>query len=125
MRTDSNLGNRDSDAPRDFLEPRSLKFNSARTKQLFDFLIESFVEDYMRKKYVQARSGWRSLVEAAHGIDLPLSAMYGKSGGQSAFVNELIRQGLIEMRIFPGERGRGGETSKLRIAYEKNLFKPQ
>ncbi len=45
--------------------------------------------------------------------------MYGKNGGLSPFVNELIRKGAVELRIFPGERGRGGKVSKLRIAYEK------
>jgi TolB-like protein len=73
----------------------------------------------MRKKYAQEKSGWRSLVEAAHEIGLAPSAMYGKSGGKSPFVSDLIRQGLVEVRVFPGERGRGGEISKLRITYEK------
>jgi TolB-like protein/Flp pilus assembly protein TadD len=117
-RRDSSSDKRATDSSK-VPDSRLPRFASARTKQLFDFLVGSFVEDYMRKKYAQERSGWRSLVEAAHEIGLPTSAMYGKSGGQSPFVNELIRQGFVEVRVFPGERGRGGEISKLRITYEK------
>jgi hypothetical protein len=32
-------------------------------------------------------------------------------------------RGLVETRIFPGERGRGGRILKMRVFYEKETLK--
>lgn len=97
----------------------SFSFASERTKLLFDYLVSSYVSDYMARKYASEKSGWRGLVQAANELKVSASIFYGKEGGFSPAVNELIRKGLVEARIFPGERGRGGEVTRLRIAYEK------
>jgi hypothetical protein len=34
-------------------------------------------------------------------------------------LKELFQKGILETRVFTGKRGRGGEITKLRIAYEK------
>jgi TolB-like protein/Tfp pilus assembly protein PilF len=96
-----------------------IEVSSANARKLFDYLVKSFIEDYMRKKYVFEKSGWRSLVESAGAIGLSRHVMYGSTGGFSPFVNELIRLGVVERRIFPGERGRGGQASKFRVAYDR------
>jgi hypothetical protein len=78
----------------------------------------------MRKKYAQERSGWRSLVEAAYEIGLSPSAMYGKSGGKSPFVNELIRQGFVEVASFPGSAGAEEKYRSSESPTRKNPSRP-
>jgi TolB-like protein/Flp pilus assembly protein TadD len=96
-----------------------IRFVSPRSNLLFDYLVNAFIKDYMRRRYTLEKSGWRSVTEAAHEIGLSPTVMYRKRGGFSPFVNELVREGFAEIRVFPGERGRGGEISRLRICYEK------
>jgi hypothetical protein len=38
-------------------------------------------------------------------------------------MSELERRGIVESRIFPGERGRGGNIWKVRIPYDKEIIK--
>jgi adenylate cyclase len=99
----------------------SFSFASDKAKLLFDYLVRSYIEDYMTRKYASEKSGWRGLVQAANDLKVGSSIFYGKEGGGgfSPAVNELIRKGFVEARIFPGERGRGGEVTRLRVAYEK------
>ena len=40
-------------------------------------------------------------------------------GGQ---YQNLIVEGLVEIRVFPGERGRGGLIQKVRVSYEKETI---
>lgn len=89
-------------------------FTSEPANKVFDSLVESFIEDYMTKKYFIEKSGWRTLPEIAKKTHLSHSLLYGKHS-----LDEPIRRGCIETRIFPGERGRGGKVLRLRIAYEK------
>ncbi len=96
-----------------------MEFKSERAKSLFEYLVRSFIDDYMGKKYAMERSGWRGLTDAARGIKVSPSSLYGKQGGAGQVVGELVRRGLAETRIFPGERGRGGEITRVRVAYEK------
>jgi len=51
-------------------------------------------------------------------------SVYG-SGRLGPVVSEIERSGLIEARIFPGERGRGGRILKLRVLYENEKVKQQ
>jgi CRP/FNR family transcriptional regulator, cyclic AMP receptor protein len=96
-----------------------MEFKSDKAKSLFEYLVKSFIDDYMGKKYAMERSGWRGLADVARGIKVSPSSLYGKRGGASPMVGELVRRGLVETRIFPGERGRGGEVTRVRVAYEK------
>lgn len=73
----------------------------------------------MQKRSALDSSGWRSVVEAAKAIGVPVRAMYGKVGGFSPSVNELIRRGLAETQVTVGGRGRGGETTRIRLAYDR------
>ena len=97
----------------------SMEFKSSRTRALFDYLVNSFIEDYMRKKYAMEHSGWRGLVESARAIHVSPSLLYDRLGRASIITGELAKRGFVETRIFPGERGRGGEITRVRIAYEK------
>ena len=39
------------------------------------------------------------------------------------YISELEKRGLVEIRFFSGERGRGGRILKMRPAYEKEIIK--
>jgi tetratricopeptide (TPR) repeat protein len=98
------------------------EFESEQAKLLFDHLVNQFFKDYMLKKMPQGESGWQTLGEIAKAMNLPLSTVYSAKGFP-AFVNELSRRGLIETRIYTGVRGRGGESRKIRIDYEKDAVR--
>jgi len=51
------------------------------------------------------------------------SSVYGARGRQGRAMAELERRGLVETRVFPEERGRGGKIIKTRISYEKEPVK--
>ncbi len=82
-------------------------------------MAKAFIDDYMVKRYPLENSGWRSLLEASAGSGVPPRTMYGRENGFSPFVNELLKRGAVESRVFPGKRGRGGLVSKLRVAYDR------
>ncbi len=105
--------------PNDSSKDSLVQFKSESTKKVFDSLVDSFIEDYMAKKYVAEKSGWRSLSEIAQEAQVSTSLLYGKHSTMGSALDEPVRRGLIETRIFPGERGRGGEVLRLRIAYDK------
>lgn len=102
---------------------QAIKFKSDIATKVFDRLVDFFIEDYMAKKYVAEKSGWRTLVEIASKARISTSALYGKHSTINPALNEPVRRGLIETRIFPGERGRGGEIMRLRIAYDREPVK--
>ena len=54
---------------------------------------------------------------------LPKSSIYGTRRHPSKAISELKRRGLVEIRVFPGERGRGGRILKIRVAYGKETIK--
>jgi hypothetical protein len=51
-------------------------------------------------------------------------SVYGEGRRGTALI-ELERRGLVETRIFPGERGRGGKILKARVCYDKDPVKRQ
>jgi len=101
-----------------FSSASEINFRRANSNILFECLKNAYVDDYTVKKLSAEASGWRSLVELAHLADLTPSALYAKTGGMGGVLRELIRRDLMESRIFPGERGRGGRIMRVRIAYE-------
>jgi hypothetical protein len=56
-------------------------------------------------------------------MKIPRSAVYGSQGRSGPVLVELERRGLVELRIFPRERGRGGAIKKIRVAYENEIVK--
>jgi len=56
-------------------------------------------------------------------LELRHARSYGRKGGYSNELKELFRQGILETRVYTGERGRGGEITKIRIASEKQAVK--
>jgi tetratricopeptide (TPR) repeat protein len=101
----------------------AFEFKAKAAQGVFDFLLDSFVEDYMKRRISLEQSGWRTLMEIVKRGKVPRSSVYGVGGRLGLAVSELERRGLVETRVFPGERGRGGRILKARIFYEKETIK--
>ncbi|MGE5574515.1 MAG: tetratricopeptide repeat protein, partial [Ignavibacteria bacterium] len=101
------------------------EFKSEHSGKVFDFLLGSFVEDYMRLRLPAEQSDWRTVMNAVKYAKVPSSAVYGRNGRLGKAIGELQHRGLIETRFFIGERGRGGNIMKLRVCYEKEPVKRQ
>jgi hypothetical protein len=104
-------------------ENGAIEFKSELASKVFDSLADAFIEDYMVKKYFAEKSGWRTLAEISAKSHISLSALYGKHSTLGPALDEPIRRGVIESRISRGERGRGGEVLRLRIASDKKPVK--
>jgi hypothetical protein len=106
------------------IHPLSIfEFQMKASKSVFDFLLQAFLEDYMRKRLSLETSGWRSRMEIVKSARVPKSSVYGGRGRSGQAIAALERRGLVETRIFPGERGRGGRIRRVRIAYERETIK--
>ena len=101
----------------------SFEFKTEGARRAFDYLVKSYVEDYMKRRFPLEKSGWRTLMEIIKHGKVSRSSVYASGGGRGASVSELERRGLVEARIFLGERGRGGKIVKMRICYEKEPVK--
>lgn len=99
------------------------EFHSTTESSVFDYLADAFLHDYMTKGLHADKSGWRSLVEVAHGAKVPKSSLYGDRDRPGYAINSLLKRGVAQKRLFPGERGRGGTISRLRILYERGPVK--
>jgi ABC-type transport system substrate-binding protein len=101
----------------------TLKFENPQTGVAFDYLVSSFIDDYMRKRMYSEQSGWRSLIQISQACQLPQGLLYGRGGRRGPVTAELIGRGLVEARTFSGQRGRGGDVVKVRVAYDKEPVK--
>ncbi len=95
------------------------EFKSEASQRAFDFLVDSFIEDYMHRKLALEKSGWRTFTEIIKQGKVPKFSVYGNIHHKGQIFSELERRGFVELRVFPGERGRGGKITKARICYEK------
>jgi hypothetical protein len=102
---------------------KTAEFNSEKSRLLFDSLVKSFTDDYMVKRLYFEQAGWRTLSEMSRVTKIPRATLYGEHGNYGTMMNELLARGLIETRIFTGQRGRGGEVLRARIAYDKEPVK--
>jgi CRP-like cAMP-binding protein len=101
----------------------SFEFKDKIAKRVFEKLVDSFVHDYMKKNYPQERSGWRTLSELAKELGTSTATLYGRGNQIAPAINEPANRGLVEIKIFPGGRGRGGDIMKVRVAYDKDPVK--
>lgn len=101
----------------------SFEFKSVDAQKIFSYIVNAFIKDYMRKRLVLEKSGWRTRMDVVKHANVAKSCVYNGHGGIGSAISELARRGLVEIRVFPGERGRGGRITKLRLAYEKEILK--
>jgi hypothetical protein len=101
----------------------AFRFRTEAAQTVFNYLIKVFVKDYMRRRLSLEKSGWRSLMQIVKDARVSKYSLYGGRGRRGPAMSELERRGLVETRVFPEERGRGGEIVKTRIFYEKETVK--
>jgi hypothetical protein len=99
------------------------ELRTAVSLSTFEYLIDSFIADYMHYKLSPEKSGWRTLTEIIGNARIPKSSVYGANCRKGRVLLELEARGLVEVRMFKGERGRGGRITKVRICYEKDPLK--
>lgn len=93
---------------------------------ILDFLTGEFFADYIKKRLSVEHAGWRSMAIVAETVKIPRSQLYGEprwGRPHGSQLETLIKSGLVESRIFPGERGRGGKVAKIRLAYNNQFVK--
>ena len=100
-------------------ETGKLKFNSIVSQQIFDFLASAFKEDYVQQKLAEEQSGWRTLMDIIKQTNVSKHCLYGFPRGHGHPINDLEHAGLIEARLFAGERGRGGKILRVRVAHKE------
>jgi tetratricopeptide (TPR) repeat protein len=98
------------------LAPLALNLTRPASEDIFKSLLDAFVTDHRDRRVFIDKAGWRSMVEIARAAKVPRSSLYGAGGRRGSALSELQRKGLAEMRIFPGERGRGGRIMKIRVS---------
>jgi tetratricopeptide (TPR) repeat protein len=87
---------------------------------VFENLVKAFIQDYIVNKIPVEKCGWRSLRVIERETGVPGSVLYAKTGGVGSLLRQLLGSKLVESAIFSGERGRGGEITKVRVAYLAN-----
>jgi len=105
------------------LPPAGFQFKTDNARKVFSYLTKAFVEDYMKRRLTLEQSGWRTFVQIKENAKVPKSSMYGTGKRRGHAISELERRGLVDTRIFLGERGRGGRITKTRVFYEKETIK--
>jgi hypothetical protein len=96
-----------------------VKFDSEATQKAFDYLVKAFVDDDCQGRLPKDRCGWRTLNQIVKEAKISQYSMYKSKGRTGLALNELKRRELIEIRIFFGERGRGGKIKKVRVLCDK------
>jgi hypothetical protein len=99
------------------------RFDTERSRLVFQQLVREFLVDYMSRRLYVDKAGWRTLVQIVRETKIPRSALYGPGGRDGPVLAELERRGLVESRIFPKERGRGGAVKRVRVAYDNAIVK--
>ena len=99
------------------------EFKTDAAKKAFNFLLRAFVQDYMRRRLPLEWSGWRTLMEIIKEAHVSKYSVYGNGNSRGRAITELENRGLVEVRIFLKERGRGGKIEKVRVFYDKETVK--
>ena len=101
------------------LTAADLTFRNRKSAKVFDALMDAFVQDRDVARMMEDRAGWRSLVQLCAATGFSPSSLYPRKGTVNPVMGELASRGLIETRVDPGARGRGGVAMRVRIAYDQ------
>lgn len=100
-----------------------VEFESKVAQIVFNYLVDSFVEDRVKQRLSVAKSGWRSLPQVIKGAGVSKRSLYGAGGRMGHGISELQRKGLVDLETRLGERGRGGRILRVGICREKESVK--
>ena len=100
------------------------RFVNEESDVVFQALVSEFIDDLLMKKIEPDKCGWRTLSELHKKLNLSRYVFYGRGVAKSGPVlNELLSSGLVERRTFEGQRGRGGEVTKIRVNLPKGNYR--
>jgi hypothetical protein len=100
-----------------------VEFESMVAQVVFDYLVDEFVEDCVKRRLSVEKSGWRSFPQIIKGAGVPWRSLYGASGRLGHGLSESQRKGLVDLETFGGERGRGGHILRVKIHHKKELVR--
>ncbi len=100
-----------------------VEFESKAARVVFNYLVDAFVEDCVKRRLSVEKSGWRSFPQIIRGAGVPRRSLYGAGGRLGHGLSELQRKGLVDLETFAGERGRGGHILRVRIHHKKELVR--
>ena len=101
---------------------KTIPTHMSTVSPITSFLAKAFIDDYVIRRLVLEHSGWRSLMDVVEGLKIPKARLYGDSRYGHTFgkpLEELVKSGIVEYRITPGVRGRGGNVMKIRVSYSR------
>jgi hypothetical protein len=113
----------DKEAVKDYLDSEMVKIRTRDAQITFDFLADCFVEDYVRRRVSVENSGWRTRSEIINQASVSRSSVRKRIRVEGPAVSELRKDGLIEAKVIPHERGRGRKVMKVRICYGKEAIR--
>jgi hypothetical protein len=100
-----------------------VEFESDVAQGIFNYLVDAFVEDCVKRRLGVEKSGWRSFPQIIKGARVSKRSLYGSSGRLGHGLSELRRKRMVDLKTFLGERGRGGHILRVRIHHAKELVK--
>ena len=103
--------------------PITFEFRRESARKIFYQLVKAYIEDYHVAHLNPDIAGWRSLARTASSAAVGKSHVYGSRGGFGPAIAEPLERGLVEIRSFDGERGRGGTVLKTRIRYDNDVVR--
>jgi tetratricopeptide (TPR) repeat protein len=101
-----------------------VEFKSVAAENIFDYLVKSFKNDYLQRM-PKEKSGWRTLMDMVREGKISKHSVYDSAGRHGSAIAELERNKMVEVRVFEGERGRGGKILKVRIAVDKEAIRKE
>jgi hypothetical protein len=96
-------------------------FRKEATRRAFNHLVGAFIDDYHVDRMNPDEAGWRSLARIAKETGIGKSHVYGPAGGYGPAIAEALERGLMEIRSFEGERGRGGTVLRARVRHDNEV----
>lgn len=99
--------------------PVVLDLENKNAAVILDYLARRYVNDENLGGLARESCGWTSRTQVIKETSIPKTAVYGKRSGRvGPALTELLAEDFVEMKEFAGERGRGGNITKIRVAAE-------
>ena len=101
-----------------------LTFETDLAQTVFDYLVDAFRQDNVKKSLRVEESGWRTRTQLLKDIPhLKKWHLYGSHGGFGSMLQELLNHRIVELTTEAGKRSRSGHQTKVRIAYAREAVK--
>ncbi len=81
------------------------EFKTKSAKEAFDFLLSSFVQDYMNRRFPLELSGWRTFMNVVKNARISKRSVYGANGLNGRAISELERRGSCRDTSFSWRKG--------------------